>query len=88
MGEANRRKASGDYPTISQAVPADLKRDIARTMGAVSLTQMGGSCIPYAQLGCEVLKRLGFHLSIEIGGALYRCGTDERRDTQKAQMNF
>jgi hypothetical protein len=35
MGEAKRRKASGDYPTISQAVPADLKRDIARTMGAI-----------------------------------------------------
>jgi hypothetical protein len=81
MGEAKRRKLSGDYPTISQAVPCDLTDDIARAIGTVSLTQMGGSCIPYVQIACEVLKRLGFCPRIEIGAALFRCGANERRDT-------
>lgn len=82
MGEARRRKLSGDYPTISQTVPDDLKRDIAKAIRTVNLTQAGGSCIPYAQLACEVLKSLGFMPRIEVGAALYRAGPDERRDTQ------
>jgi hypothetical protein len=81
MGEAKRRRASGDYPTISLAVPVDLKDDIAIAIGAVSLTQMGGSCIPYVQVASEVLKRLGFCPRIEYGAALYRVGANERRDT-------
>jgi hypothetical protein len=82
MGEAKRRKLSGDYPTITQSVPDDLTHEIAKVMHTVTLTQAGGSCVPYTQLGAEVLKRLGFVPRVELGSVLYRAGPDTRRDTQ------
>jgi hypothetical protein len=81
MGEAKRRKLSGDYPIISPNLPLNLRDDIAKAIGTCTLIQAGGSCITRVQLGCEVLKHLGFTPRIELGSAIYRVGPDETRDT-------
>jgi len=84
MGEAKRRRAA-----ISRdgAIPDDIKHDIAKVVRSITWELVddngggsGGMCFFRAMTGCAVLCYLDFVPRVAMGGMVYRCGPDPRRD--------
>lgn len=74
MGEAKRKRQSAD--TIGPAVDAvlqPLSEVMHRVIGAMTDSH-GADCLLYAQVGAEVLRRLGVPATAEAGTASWRVG--------------